>query len=536
MYPKKLMKQVICNMDEPIVHTQSGKLRGRIVDGTYIFRGIKYADAKRFHMPEKVKPWEGVKEAIINGTVCCEMNTLIPYDEGVVPHYFYPQDENCQYLNIWTQHTDRDAKKPVMVWIHGGSFNSGSSIEQFAYDGENLSKFGDVVVVSLNHRLNVLGFLNLSRYGEQYKNSGNLGILDIVMALKWIRDNIAAFGGDPDNVTLFGQSGGGGKITTLLQTPAADGLYHKAMILSGVINGWKDVTIEVSQKVAELTVQNLGIDAGSIGKIESVPYYKLARAASKAVEAMEKELGRSVLWGPVFDNETFLGHPLCTGFREENKNIPIVIGSVMGEFSNNYNVVLAEGSKNSWSNELKTKLMKDKYGKDAEKILEAFKKAYPEKNTADVLFIDKIMRKGNIDFMRLRAKTANAGIYCFMFSLECPINDGTLPWHCAELPYLFHNAEYVGSSYIPGVTEWLQEIMSGALIAFAKTGNPNHSGMPDWARVQSDNDATMVFDREIGMRYGYDKELMELLPEVTFDTNVVKRPRNAMGGGPRQSL
>ena len=211
MFPRKLKSQVICNIDEPIVETKAGKLRGLIADGTYIFRGIRYAEAERFHLPRPVRPWEGVKNAIAFGPVCPEESTPIARDQYYVPHYHHMQSEDCQYLNIWTRSVDREAKKPVMVWIHGGLFDTGSGIELYAYDGEELAAFGDVVVVSLNHRLNVLGFLDLSAYGEEYRYSGNVGMADIVEALRWVRENIAAFGGDPDNVTLFGQSGGGQK-------------------------------------------------------------------------------------------------------------------------------------------------------------------------------------------------------------------------------------------------------------------------------------------------------------------------------------
>ena len=187
MFIKKLTKQVICNPDEPVVSTPNGKLRGLIVDGTYIFRGIKYADARRFHMPTPVKAWEGVKEAIIYGPVCPEIQTVQPSDNYTVPHVFYPQDEDCQYLNIWTQSPDPERKRPVLVWLHGGGFATGSGIEHFAYDGENMSRFGDVVVVTLNHRLNVLGFLDLSGYGEEYRYSANAGMADIIEALRWVQ-------------------------------------------------------------------------------------------------------------------------------------------------------------------------------------------------------------------------------------------------------------------------------------------------------------------------------------------------------------
>ena len=213
-----------CSKAEPVVQTKAGKIRGFKMNSTYTFHGIKYADADRFQMPREVKPWKGIKNALAYGYVCPMLMQDHPLMEVMIPHRYWPMDENCQYLNIWTQSLDPEAKKPVMVWLHGGGFFAGSSIEQVAYEGDHLSEYGDVVVVSLNHRLNILGYLDLSAYGEKYYNSANVGNADMVAALHWIQDNIAGFGGDPGNVTLFGQSGGGMKVYSLMNTPAAEGL------------------------------------------------------------------------------------------------------------------------------------------------------------------------------------------------------------------------------------------------------------------------------------------------------------------------
>ena len=231
-----MARNFMCTKTDPVVETKAGKLRGFQLDGTYVFHGVKYADAKRFHQPTPVEPWEGIKNALAYGYVCPMLQQDQPSNELMVPHRYWPLDENCQYLNIWTQHLDPNAKKPVLVWLHGGGFAAGSSIEHIAYEGENMSKYGDVVVISLNHRLNILGYLDLSPFGEEYKNSGNAGNADMVAALQWIHENIANFGGDPENVTLFGQSGGGMKVWTLMQTPAADGLFHKGVVQSGCID------------------------------------------------------------------------------------------------------------------------------------------------------------------------------------------------------------------------------------------------------------------------------------------------------------
>ena len=208
------MKEFISRTDYPVVETKYGKLKGFWFDGLFQFRGVRYAKAKRFQPAEPVDPWEGVQDATNYGFTAPTYGDPVPRGELMVAHRYWPENEACQYLNIWTPALDQEAKKPVLVWFHGGGFNDGSSLEQLAYDGDALSKAGDVVVITLNHRLNILGYLDLSSLDAKYANSVNAGVTDLVEALKWVRDNIAKFGGDPDNVTIFGQSGGGGKVAT----------------------------------------------------------------------------------------------------------------------------------------------------------------------------------------------------------------------------------------------------------------------------------------------------------------------------------
>ena len=227
------MEKIFRYDDVPVLDTTSGQLKGYFYDGAYIFKGIPYAHADRFQMPAESK-WEGVKEATSYGFVCPLMSQETPNGELLVPHRYWPMDEHCQNLNIWTDTLDENAKKPVVIWLHGGGYFAGSSIEQEAYDGSNMCKQGGVVVVSVNHRLNILGYLDLSPFGEKYRNSGNAGHADMVAALKWVHENISLFGGNPDNVTVFGQSGGGMKVADLMQIAEADGLFHKGLIMSGV--------------------------------------------------------------------------------------------------------------------------------------------------------------------------------------------------------------------------------------------------------------------------------------------------------------
>src|SRR5690349_18478300 len=228
------------NLDPPVVEVKGGKLRGLREGKTLSFLGIPYAEAERFELPKPVASWTGIKNAQVYGPVCpSPEQTTVSGDELVFPHRYWIANEHCQYLNVWTQNPSPAAKKTVMVWMHGGGFTNGSSMEAYAYDGRSLSEFGDVVVVSINHRLNILGTLDLSACGERYANSRYTGTADIVAALEWVRDNIEAFGGDPGNVMIFGQSGGGGKVVSMMHTPAAKGLFHRVSAQSGGNNNYR---------------------------------------------------------------------------------------------------------------------------------------------------------------------------------------------------------------------------------------------------------------------------------------------------------
>lgn len=528
MFIKKLTKQVICNPDEPVVSTPDGKLRGLIVEDTYIFRGIRYAQAKRFHMPEPAAPWEGIRDAIIYGPVCPEIQTVQPSDNYTVPHVFYPQDEDCQYLNIWTQSPDDKRKRPVLVWLHGGGFATGSGIEHFAYDGENMSRFQDVVVVTLNHRLNVLGFLDLSAYGEEYRYSANVGLADIVEALRWIKRNIAAFGGDPQNVTIFGQSGGGGKVAALLQIPSADGLFHRAVIQSGIIPPRPKK--EEEPDMAGLLLCRLGLSAGQVKELETVPYYK--------IQQIVMSLGPYAFmgFGPKKDDDFYLGSiydgPVC----EHARKVPVMVGNVLGEFSQNFAVTCDDGRKNTWTEEKAHALIKEKLGSCAEEAVALFRKAYPERPVQDLLFTDRTFRPGTFDYLKARAAAGLDNTYGFMFKMEQPVYSGTLPWHNAEIPYVFRNADYIEPSYVPGVTEQVQDIMCSCWCSFAEAGVPKAEGAPKWRPYRTGDPAMMYFDRTSEVKSAAaEEELIAFLQQHPFEMEARDRSVAAkhFGGGPR---
>lgn len=517
MFLKKLSKQVVHTYDKPIVETKAGKLRGLIAEGTYMFRGITYATAKRFHMPEPVTPWEGVRDATVYGYVCPELSNGEFGGDYVVRHMFYPMDEDCLSLNVWSQNISPNARKPVLFWLHGGGFTTGSGINHYAYDGEEMSQFGDVVVVSVNHRLNVLGYLDLSAYGDKYKYSGNLGQADIVAALEWVRDNIANFGGDPDNVTIFGQSGGGGKVTTLMQMPAADGLYHRAIVMSGVMGGKKgtgEVTSQErpSQRLARLVLKHAGISPEEVETIETIPYRALAEAANLALAEVTREPQMRLGFSPAADGDYYVGHPFDVGFRPETQNIPLLVGSVISEFSFKVDDARAVGSKNDWSEALKLELIHNKFGKDADNVIKEFQASYPGRNSADILYMDSLVRTASTEFVRLRAASSHAKTFLYLYCLEMAFNDGVLPTHNCDIPYVFHNAQFLEAFYIPGITEKVQDMMCGAFIHFARTGDPNGAGIPAWEAVSPESVPTMIFDKESGCVTDHDAKLISLLP------------------------
>ena len=491
----------VCNYDSPVVQTAVGKLRGFCLDGTYTFQGIRYATAKRFHMPQPVEPWEGVRDALAYGYIAPLMSEGIPGDEKLIPHRFWPQSEDCLYLNVWSRQLDSSARKPVMVWIHGGGFASGSPIEQLAYEGGALCEYGDVVVVSVGHRLNILGYLDVSAYGDGYEDSGCAGIADLVEALKWVKTNIAQFGGDPDNVTVFGQSGGGGKIQVLLQTPAAEGLFHKAILQSGVIDFGPNPTPEGHRKLVGAIMAELGIT--TVAELEEVPFKKLVAAYDAVAPALKSE-GVDVGWAPM-PGKYYLGDARKVGFCDFAKSIPCIVGSMIGEFA----VTQLPPKKDEMDDKARRDAVAGMYGDVTDELIAEFQRAYPGHNVVDLLSLDTHFRIPNLDFLDKRAAATDVPAYSYLFALDFPIDDGRPAWHGAEIPFAFHNTSLIPVCGIPGVAERLEEQVCSAWVSFARTGNPNCAALPEWPAYGSDR-ATMVFDRECEARRNFDTRLIEL--------------------------
>jgi para-nitrobenzyl esterase len=226
-------------------------------------------------------------------------------------------------------------------------------------------------------------------------------------------------------------------------------------------------------------------------------------------------VGKSFSWGPLADGEYYMGNPSQVGFRKETSDIPMLVGSVLGEMTNNYNQKVGEGHKNSWTEEYKYALMKEHFGDKADQIMHEFMDAYPDRNIADVLFVDQKLRISSINYSMQRAKESKAPCYNWLFNLEAPFMNGTMPWHNADVPYVFHNAEYIEAQYEPEISEKLQEIMAGAWVNFAMSGNPNHANMPNWDPVTEQSCPTMIFDRKCKCLIDHDKKLMNLLPNLS---------------------
>ena len=368
-------KVFICNEDWPVVETKQGKLRGYFFDDVFVFQGIKYADAKRFQMPEPVAPWEGIRDALGFGYNCPgpAQPRFMPRGEVAGPHRFWPESEHCQYLNIWTGSINPGAKKPVLVWLHGGGYVDGSAIEMIAYDGDHLAKYDDVVVVSVNHRLNVLGHLDMSDFGPEYENSGNAGFADLVAALQWVHENIEGFGGDPNNVTVFGQSGGGGKVSALLQIPSAEGLFQKAIVMSGIItddNVLVHTTAVPKMIVAEI-MKEMGLEEDELERFISAPEIILERATDRAVKNLNKK-GYVVGWGPK-PNGWYAGSLCLNTSTAFSKKIPTMVGTAFAEFNRTPSTV----DKSKMTEEDILHQTEEKFGEKAGEFLRIFRKAYP---------------------------------------------------------------------------------------------------------------------------------------------------------------
>ncbi|MCB0838254.1 MAG: carboxylesterase/lipase family protein [Bacteroidetes bacterium] len=503
-----------------VTDTEYGKVRGFISNGIFTYKGIPYGEAKRFETATKPKSWEGVRSSLSWGPVApllTPTTSVMDESEFVFNHDWGYDSENCLVLNVWTPGINDGKKRPVMFWIHGGGFTAGSSQELPSYHGENLAKKGDVVVVSINHRLNILGFLDLSAYGEKYKSSANNSIVDMRMALEWVRDNISNFGGDPDNVTIFGQSGGGAKVNTLMAMPSAKGLFHKAINQSGAFRSGI-LEKQTTQAVAKEVLKELGISAKKVDQIQEVPFDVLAQAGQKALATVGEKLraeGKTLSafglnWGPSVDGNVLPYQMHAKEALALSKDVPLMIGTVKNEFMPSMRAGLTHASMPQIE-----EYIKNQYKEKADDYIAAAKKAYPDaKMPSDLIDIDLLFRPGSV-FQANTKSALNGGapVYMYLFTWQSPVMDGKYKaLHCMELPFVFNNIkrckEMTGGTV---EAEALAQIVSQSWINFARFGDPNQKDLPKWEKYSEKNGATMMFDNECKLRYHPDQELLKVV-------------------------
>jgi len=447
-----------------------------------------------------------------------ELSFLSQWDDG-------QPGEDCLRVNVWTPGLNDNKKRPVMVWVHGGGYTGGSGQEHPAYNGENLSRRGDVVVVGFNHRLNIFGFLNLAEYGSKYADSGNVGMLDIVAVLEWVRDNIASFGGDPSNVTIFGQSGGGGKVSTLLAMPAAKGLFQRAVVQSG--STLRQGTPENAAKLAAAVLTELNIDKSHIDKIHTVPVAALidasAAAAKKINPAPPGALGGPfggvrrgapprIGWGPIVDGKNLPAHPFDPAAPAVSAQIPMMIGTVMNEFSPSMGYPELESMS---EDELKRRAS-ERYADKAQSVIDACRRVYPNVKPVEVLSLVSSVRTNAVAQAERKAALGTASAYLYLFCYHTPVLDGRpRAFHFSDVPYVFDNTDL--SAFATGGTAEAGDLaarISDAWLHFARTGNPNHSGLPSWPAFTADRVPTMCFDKKCEVKNDHDRDLRKAAAEA----------------------
>ncbi len=483
----------------PVVETTNGKVRGFDHEGSMAFLGIPYAKVERFMPPLPVDRWDSIRICDHWGPQVMQQTGGRKLSEAEM------SEKNSCVLNVWT--TDLKARKPVMLWIHGGGFDSGTS----AWDpGMQLAK-KDVVVVSLNHRLNILGFLDLSAVSEKYRYSGNVGMMDIVAALRWIRDNIRNFGGDPGNVTIFGESGGGGKVGTLMCMPSAKGLFHKAIIMSGTILNVnnRDMTRELGKAV----VKELGISADEIDKIKDVSYDELYAAGQRAMAASigTRRPGTPMMWGfgPTPDGEVLLQQPFQPGFAKVSDDVPLLIGTTFNELQRLHYA-------QDMTMEEAVKQLEPTFGDDTDDYVKYFKQTYPDCVPQDLLSIDWLFRPKTIITADAVAETRKAPTYMYMFTWRSPTNNGSV--HGNELSFCFNRLHHA-RNILPEATDKdlkLADVMSSVWAKFAHDGNPQTADLPAWKPYTAKGGDCMIFDYNCTVRNNHDRKLEEIINRHCF--------------------
>ena len=494
-----------------VVETAYGKVRGLQRNGIYIFRGIPYGDdtsgANRFMPAKKPEPWAGIRSALWFGHTC----PTVWRPDGDESQFLFRNDvgimgEDCLVANVWTPTINDNKKLPVMVWMHGGGFEHGSGQELEVYDGAALARSGDVVVVGFNHRINAFGFMNLSEFGPDYATSGNNSMTDIVFLLEWVRDNIANFGGDPHNITVMGQSGGGAKASTIMAMSSAKGLFHRASIHSGSMLEAGD--LDGSLAMTHAMLNELGVSKDNLGKLRKLSSQELLNAwqevqrrnrsagppGSMPVMPDARSTARDLNWGPYVDGDVIPKQVWDPNAPEISAEVPLIVGTVLNEF------LTGKDRPDAFlmTEDQMMKQLTEHYGSLAPEVVQVFREGHPGANPFQLLSIISTcpFRALAVTQAQRKAALGKAPAYNFWFQWQTPILSGRpMAFHCADLNFFFHNSERC--AYQTGNGPEAQQLamqISQAWIQFARTGDPNHAGLPKWEPVTASGSQTMIFD------------------------------------------
>lgn len=498
--------------DTVVTTTRHGQVRGERHRDVYVFRGIRYgADTaqRRFMPPAAPQPWNGIANALDYGHASPQ------------PDAGEASSEDCLFLNVWTPGLAAAARRPVLVYIHGGAYASGSGSSPL-YDGTRLAGRGDVVVVTLNHRLNLFGYLYLDRIArtEALADSGNCGQLDLVLALEWVRDNIASFGGDPGHVTLFGQSGGGAKIATLMAMPAAAGLFRRSWTMSGqqvTASGPMNATTR-----ARALLDALHLPEARVQELRTTPVERLL----EAMQATDPVIGRGRLYfGPVLDERSLRRHPFYPDAPPLAARLPMIIGNTRGETRN----LIGRGDPTTFnlgwdtlaerlSGELRVDIQ-------PELVVATYRRLYPHYSPSEVYFAaTTAARSWRGAIIELEARAAQpADTWAYQLDWPSPVDGGR--WgacHGLDIPLLFGTLDADGSLTGAGAEAVaVSQAMGDSLLAFARSGNPNHAALPQWRPYRLDRRSTMVFDRSARLvddPRGDERRLFEKVPFIQQGT------------------
>ncbi|PWU07734.1 MAG: carboxylesterase/lipase family protein [Terriglobia bacterium] len=478
--------------------TGFGKVRGVDVQGIKVFKGIPYgastAGKNRFMPPANPAAWTGVRDALHYGPSAPQSNPAVPRtsNNSVAGEALPGEGEDCLVLNVWTPAVGDGRKRPVMFWCHGGGFATGSGSAP-GYDGANLARRGDVVVVTVNHRLNVLGFTDLVEFGgADFGQSGDAGMLDIVQALRWVRDNISRFGGDPNTVMIFGQSGGGRKVGTLLAMPSAKGLFHRAVIESGPTI--KLVDLDTAAKVAGRLLTKLDLKKTQVRELQNLPVEKIMAAYFDVLKDMAGIDQMTAGFSPAVDGKAVPQHPFHPAASAVSTDVPLMLGHTRTELTLQSDEAAFSLDENGMRSRIQNLL-----GESAPQVIDVYRKANPKAPASELYFLIASDQRYGAPIMKIaerRAALGKAPVYLYYFTWETPVQGGRLKSpHTIEIPFAFDNVK-ISARLTGGGPEAmaLADRVSDAWIAFARTGDPNTAKLPRWPAFNPQDRPTMVIN------------------------------------------